>query len=194
MNPGHAIEAGWMLLKESKLQNLPDLQKTAINHFIMGPLDAGWDKKFGGIFYFLDVDGHDPIQLEWSMKLWWVHCETLISLLMAYQTTGDNAIWGKLCEVLDYTLKHVRVSFLAYLHCEEHFSFQIHSVESGMVTLLEKATSTRGSKEDHLKVGSDQWSTSWIMEILYINRMLPRSSLSSDVLSHVRTFAKTKYS
>ena len=133
MNPGHAIEAGWMLLKEAKLQDLPDLQKTAIDHFIMGPLDAGWDKKFGGIFYFLDADGHDPIQLEWSMKLWWVHCETLISLLMAYQTTRDGALWGKLCEVLDYTLKHVRV-FISCLHCEEHVSFQTHSMVSGMVT------------------------------------------------------------
>lgn len=110
MTPGHAIEAGWMLLMEAKLQNLPELQKTAIDHFIIGPLDAGWDKKFGGIFYFLDVDGHDPIQLEWSMKLWWVHCETLISLLMAYQTTGDDIMWERFCEVLDYTLKRVSIS------------------------------------------------------------------------------------
>ena len=109
MNPGHAIEAGWMLLIEARQQNLPDLQKTAINHFIMTPLDAGWDKKFGGIFYFLDADGHDPIQLEWSMKLWWVHSEAMISLLMAYQLTGDEMIWGRFCEVLDYTLKHVSI-------------------------------------------------------------------------------------
>lgn len=110
MTPGHAIEAGWMLLIEAKIQNLPDLQKTAIDHFIMAPLDKGWDKKFGGIFYFLDADGHDPIQLEWSMKLWWVHNETLISLLMAYHTTGDKNTWGRFCEVLEYTLKHVNNS------------------------------------------------------------------------------------
>ena len=107
MIPGHAIEAGWMLLTEANLQNLPDLQNTAINDFIIAPLDVGWDKEFGGIFYFLDSKGHDPIQLEWSMKLWWVHCEALISLLMAYQTTGGDTLWRRFCEVLDYTLKHV---------------------------------------------------------------------------------------
>ena len=134
MIPGHAIEAGWMLLTEAKLQNLPDLQKTAIDHFIMAPLGAGWDSKYGGIFYFLDVDGYDPIQLEWSMKLWWVHCETLISLLMAYQTTGDDTIWERFCEVLDYTLKHVSICSPVYLQHAELFvfSFQIHSMENGM--------------------------------------------------------------
>ena len=107
MTPGHAIEAGWMLLIEAQQQDLPDLKKTAIEDFIMSPLDTGWDKEYGGIFYFLDVDGHDPTQLEWSMKLWWVHNETLISLLMAYQVTRDDAIWKRFCVVLDYTLKHV---------------------------------------------------------------------------------------
>jgi len=107
MTPGHAIEAGWMLLTEAHQQDIPDLKKTAIEDFIMSPLDTGWDKENGGIFYFLDVDGHDPTQLEWSMKLWWVHNETLISLLMAYQVTRDDAIWKRFCVVLDYTLKHV---------------------------------------------------------------------------------------
>ena len=115
MTPGHAIEAGWMLLTEAQQQDLPDLKKIAIEDFIMTPLNAGWDKEHGGIFYFLDVDGHDPTQLEWNMKLWWVHNETLISLLMVYQVTRDDAIWKRFCEVLDYTLKHVSRSNIRVL-------------------------------------------------------------------------------
>jgi len=53
-------------------------------------LDYGWDKEFGGIYYFMDRKGCPPQQLEWDQKLWWVHIETLISLLKGYQLTGDK--------------------------------------------------------------------------------------------------------
>ena len=53
-------------------------------------LEYGWDKEFGGIYYFMDRKGCPPQQLEWDQKLWWVHIETLISMLKGYQFTGDE--------------------------------------------------------------------------------------------------------
>ncbi len=38
----------------------------------------------------MDRKGCPPQQLEWDQKLWWVHIETLISLLKGYQLTGDE--------------------------------------------------------------------------------------------------------
>ena len=40
-----------------------------------------------GIFYFLDAKGHCPVPLEWSMKLWWPHCEAMIAYALVYSTT-----------------------------------------------------------------------------------------------------------
>ena len=37
---------------------------------IQKSFEIGWDKQFGGLFYFLDANGFSPTQLEWDMKLW----------------------------------------------------------------------------------------------------------------------------
>lgn len=49
----------------------------------------GWDTEHGGILYFLDVEGHSPVQLEWNMKLWWPHCEALIAFAYAFRVTKE---------------------------------------------------------------------------------------------------------
>ncbi len=46
-------------------------------------------------------------QLEWSMKLWWVHCEALLAFLMAYQATGKEEHWKTFIEICHYTLSKV---------------------------------------------------------------------------------------
>ena len=92
INPGHGIEAMWFMLDiavRRKDQALAEQAKEVILHLI----DYGWDKEFGGIFYFLDVKGHPPQQLEWDQKLWWVHLETLVALAKAFQITGDKRCW-----------------------------------------------------------------------------------------------------
>lgn len=92
INPGHGIEAMWFMLDiavRRKDQALAEQAKEVILHLI----DYGWDKEFGGIFYFLDVKGHPPQQLEWDQKLWWVHLETLVALAKAFQITGDKQCW-----------------------------------------------------------------------------------------------------
>ncbi|XP_067881740.1 N-acylglucosamine 2-epimerase isoform X2 [Heterodontus francisci] len=61
-NPGHALEAGWFLLRYALKHGCEELKKTAIEKFMILPFEAGWDRQFGGILYFQDVDGHSPTQ------------------------------------------------------------------------------------------------------------------------------------
>ena len=42
------------------------LADTAIKSFIETPLEYGWDKECGGIFYFLDADGKCVISIPVS--------------------------------------------------------------------------------------------------------------------------------
>ena len=57
---------------------------------------------------FMDRNGCPPQQLEWDQKLWWVHIETLISLLKSYQLTGDNQCLEWFEKVHDYTWTHFK--------------------------------------------------------------------------------------
>ncbi|SMO91698.1 N-acylglucosamine 2-epimerase [Saccharicrinis carchari] len=107
LNPGHAIEAMWFIMDLGVRLDRKDLIKKAKN-IILQTLEYGWDKKFGGIFYFMDIKGHPPQQLEWDQKLWWVHIETLISLLKGYQLTGDKKCLEWFHKVHDYTWSHFK--------------------------------------------------------------------------------------
>lgn len=105
LNPGHAIEAMWFIMDLSVRQNRPDLAEKAVE-IMLYTLKAGWDDQFGGIFYFLDIKGHPPQQLEWDQKLWWVHIETLISLIRGYALTGSKECLNWFGIVHDYTWSH----------------------------------------------------------------------------------------
>jgi N-acylglucosamine 2-epimerase len=105
VNPGHGIEAMWFLMDLADRSGDRELAKQATD-ITLQILEYGWDKTFGGIFYFLDVKGSPPQQLEWDQKLWWVHIETLISLLKGYLHTGDERCWEWFTKVHDYTWAH----------------------------------------------------------------------------------------
>ena len=68
--------------------------------------ERGWDKEHGGILYFVDLDGRPCEQLEWDMKLWWVHNEALIASLMAYALTGDGKYWERFELLHEYVFSH----------------------------------------------------------------------------------------
>ncbi len=105
LNPGHAIEAMWFIMDLSVRLNRPDLTKKAVE-IMLRTLKYGWDEKYGGIFYFLDIKGYPPQQLEWDQKLWWVHIETLISLIKGYSLTGNKECLEWFEKVHDYTWSH----------------------------------------------------------------------------------------
>ena len=107
LNPGHAIEAMWFVMDLGKRLNRPELIQKAVE-ICLQEVEYGWDKEFGGIFYFMDRLGHPRHELEWDQKLWWVHLETLISLIKGYQLTGDQRCLDWFQRVHDYTWNHFR--------------------------------------------------------------------------------------
>ena len=107
VNPGHSIEAMWFIMDLAKRLNRPDLMIKA-KDITLTMIEYGWDKQCGGIFYFMDRLGHPAQQLEWDQKLWWVHIETMISLLKGYNLTGDNECLKWFEKIHDYTWSHFK--------------------------------------------------------------------------------------
>jgi N-acylglucosamine 2-epimerase len=92
LNPGHGIEAMWFVMDIANRQGDTALINRAIDA-VMSTLEFAWDPEYGGLFYFMDMAGHPPQQLEWDQKLWWVHAETLVALAMGYRLTGRKECW-----------------------------------------------------------------------------------------------------
>ena len=107
LTPGHAIEAMWFIMDLGKRLNRPELIEKAVQTTLK-MIDYGWDKQYGGIYYFMDRKGCPPQQLEWDQKLWWVHIETLISLIKGYQLTGNKECLQWFEKVHHYTWEHFK--------------------------------------------------------------------------------------
>jgi N-acylglucosamine 2-epimerase len=88
-NPGHGLEAMWFIMDLAERSKNEELIQKAID-ISLKILNYAWDDKYGGIYYFLDVKGYPPQQLEWDQKLWWVHIEAIITVLKGYLHTGDE--------------------------------------------------------------------------------------------------------
>ncbi len=89
VNPGHDIEGVWFMLEHAKRTGDKALVEKCeqVYNFAM---DAGWDKEYGGLLYFVDAKGLPPEAYEHDMKLWWPHNEILISSLMLFRDTGKE--------------------------------------------------------------------------------------------------------
>lgn len=88
-NPGHSIEAAWLLwLLAERLGERAQIPRIA--EILEGSLIAGWDREFGGLYYFMDIEGRPALQLEASMKLWWPHAEALFAVVLACTRTGES--------------------------------------------------------------------------------------------------------
>lgn len=105
LNPGHAIEAMWFIMDLADRLKNKELMNKAVQ-ILLKTVEYGWDEKYGGIFYFMDIKGFPPQQLEWDQKLWWVHIETLISLIKAYHFTGNKKCLMWFEKVHNYTWSH----------------------------------------------------------------------------------------
>ncbi|HNT78420.1 MAG TPA: AGE family epimerase/isomerase [Anaerolineae bacterium] len=113
LNPGHGIEAMWFIMDIAQRQSSPQSSGLSpqslierATETILRILDFGWDQEYGGVFYFLDAQGHPPQQLEWDQKLWWVHLEALVALAMAYRLTGRADVWAWYEKVHAYAWAH----------------------------------------------------------------------------------------
>ena len=107
VNPGHSIEAMWFIMDLGERLHRPELTQKATD-IALKMVEYGWDKKHGGIFYFMDRLGCPPQQLEWDQKLWWVHVETLITMLKGYQLTGSEECLNWFLKLHKYTWSHFK--------------------------------------------------------------------------------------
>ena len=105
LNPGHAIEGAWFIMSEGRRRNDDRLIQMGCQ-MLDWMWKRGWDEEFGGMLYFVGVDGR-PVQEYWhDMKFWWPHNETIIATLMAYSLTGNSryADWHR--QVHDWSHGH----------------------------------------------------------------------------------------
>lgn len=105
LNPGHAIEAMWFIMDLGRRLGDEALIEKA-KDIALAEAEYGWDKQYGGIFYFMDRLGRPLQQLEWDQKLWWVHIETLITMIKGYELTGDARCLEWFERVHDYVWSH----------------------------------------------------------------------------------------
>lgn len=104
-NPGHSIEVAWFILHLAKLLHNEEMKVLALK-VLEGSLEFGWDTKYGGIYYFMDIEGKPTLQLESTMKLWWPHTEAIYALVLAFCQTGDDKWLNWLEKVHDYAFHH----------------------------------------------------------------------------------------
>jgi N-acylglucosamine 2-epimerase len=119
VNPGHAIETAWFILEESKRRNDKALLARALE-ILDWSLKLGWDEKYGGILYFVDVEGRQPVQYEWDMKLFWPHNEAIYATLLAYSLTGDRKYEAWFEKILKWSMSRFPDKeygeWIGYLH------------------------------------------------------------------------------
>ena len=88
VNPGHDLEALWFMMNLGIRRHRPDLVEKSMK-IALDVIEYGWDKEYGGIFYFMDRLGHPTQELEWDQKLWWVHLEAAVCMIKGYSLTGN---------------------------------------------------------------------------------------------------------
>lgn len=119
INPGHTLEDMWFVLHYAIEKKDQDLIKKVVD-LSKNAFEIGWDKEYGGLFQYVGLWGGEPtgktngleddkmvekLWNNWDNKLWWVHSETLYTLLLGYELTGDESLLNYYKQVYDYTFK-----------------------------------------------------------------------------------------
>lgn len=105
INPGHSIETAWFILEEARVRRDRRLLELGLK-ILDWSLEIGWDREYGGIYYFRDAKDKPCEAYEHDMKLWWPHNEAIYATLLAHALTGE----------LRYEQWHARIHDWAYAH------------------------------------------------------------------------------
>lgn len=106
MNPGHVLEAMWFLLNHLEGKPGEEDKVKAICNIIANTFEFGWDKTYGGIYYFMDALGKPHLELQHDMKLWWVHNEAILAALYGYSASKDPLFLDWFRKVDEWTWNH----------------------------------------------------------------------------------------
>ena len=107
--------------------------------------------------------GLTPTALEWDMKLWWVHLESLVATLMAYRHTTSQQHWDNFSKVYNYTFSKVG-RHVSHRQCDVHLCLAVPAGWRGDGRLPGQA----GQRQDGLQGRP-------------VQRMLPRPQSSDGV-------------
>ena len=107
VNPGHDLEALWFMENLGVRLGDKDLIKKCVD-ISLSVIEYGWDKEFGGIYYFIDRKGYPQQQLDWDQKLLWVHIEAAIAMIKGYQLTGNQKCLDWFLKLHDYLWTHFK--------------------------------------------------------------------------------------
>lgn len=105
VNPGHILEAMWFMMDLAVRKNDTQLIEQCVE-IALRTMDYGWDKEFGGLFYFMDIENKPLVNLEWDQKLWWVHVEALVCMAKAWQLTGNEKCLEWFKKLDQYSFQH----------------------------------------------------------------------------------------
>jgi N-acylglucosamine 2-epimerase len=105
VNPGHDIECSWFLMEAANALGLPEVHASARQIF-ENAIEAGWDREYGGLLYFIDCLGKPTEAYEHDMKLWWPHNEILIASMMAYRDSREEKYLDWFYRTLEYCREH----------------------------------------------------------------------------------------
>ena len=130
-NPGHVLEAMWFVMNSSGKLGATENVNKALD-IILTTLDYGWDKECEGIYYFKDALGKPHLELQWNMKLWWVHNEALIATAMAYTVSGKEEYLNWFERLHNYAWSHFKDTeypeWYAYL---DRYGKPTHTLKGG---------------------------------------------------------------
>jgi N-acylglucosamine 2-epimerase len=129
VNPGHSIEAAWFLLHEAKVRgNDPRLLRLGLT-VLDWMWERGWDREYGGLFYFRDVKDLPCTEYWHDMKFWWPHNEAIIATLLAHSLTGEEKYAAMHRQVHDWAYAHFPDpefgEWFGYLHRDGSVSSQL---------------------------------------------------------------------
>lgn len=120
LNPGHALEAGWFILEESRVHGADCDLRTLGLQMIEWSLEKGWDEQFGGILYFRDALGRPCTEYWHDMKFWWPHNEAILAALSAWRVSGNRLFSEWHDRIARWAFQHFRDDvhgeWYGYLH------------------------------------------------------------------------------
>lgn len=113
INPGHSMESAWFLMEKAEKEKNQEMLERALM-IVDWTWKAGHDEEHGGIYSFLDMEGKEPIPLDWHKatnslwddKVWWVNSESLCACAKAYALTGSEKHHAMLIDQWDFCRNH----------------------------------------------------------------------------------------
>lgn len=113
LDPGHAMESAMFCMHEGRQRGDQGIVDRAIQIAEWTHLRA-YDEDHGGIFSFLDSSGEEPHQKDWHKeanmmwhdKCWWAHSETLCTLALCAEQTGEDLWWNRFLDMHAWCRDH----------------------------------------------------------------------------------------